>query len=248
MLETIHPPKNHLPALKSLWKDAFSDSDEEIDAFFTTAFSPERCLCILSEEEVAAAAYWFDCSYENGKLAYLYAVATAKRYRGQGLCHHLLGQIHDLLADKDYAGTVLVPAEGLAGLYQSMDYRFFCRMKKHSCIAEQPTSLLPLTKNEYAALRRRYLPSGGVIQEGENLDYLETMASFFAGDGTVLAVSAKEPVVVLELLGDPAKSIGVHSAADDAKAGFFCPEKAEFAMFRPLKKVPAPMYFGFAFD
>ena len=71
--------------LRALWQEAFGDSDEYLDIFFGTAFSPNRCRCVAIEGKVVAALYWLDCACRGRKLAYIYAVATAKTHRGQGI-------------------------------------------------------------------------------------------------------------------------------------------------------------------
>ena len=78
-----YPQAEQLPALRQLWKQAFGDTDAFLDIFFSTAFSPERCRCVVTDGEVAAALYWFSCEADGQPLAYLYAVATAERFRGQ---------------------------------------------------------------------------------------------------------------------------------------------------------------------
>ena len=65
--------------LKKLWKTVFGDSDSFIDTFFQIAFSPDRCRFTEENGEIICALYWFDCEYDGGKLAYIYAVATPLR-------------------------------------------------------------------------------------------------------------------------------------------------------------------------
>ena len=77
-----YPAENAIPQLRGLWKEAFGDEDAFLDAFFATGFSPDRCRCVTVDGQLAAALYWFDCSWEEKPLAYLYAVATGKAYRG----------------------------------------------------------------------------------------------------------------------------------------------------------------------
>ena len=50
-----------ISALRSLWKEAFEDSDEFLDLFFSTAYSYERCLAAFIDDELAGALYIFDC-------------------------------------------------------------------------------------------------------------------------------------------------------------------------------------------
>ena len=70
------PQPCRMPGLRALWKAAFGDSDDFLDMFYTTAYAPHRCRCMVDGDRVAAALYWFDCTCEGQKLAYLYAVAT----------------------------------------------------------------------------------------------------------------------------------------------------------------------------
>ena len=57
-----HPTTTQIPQLRSLWKEAFGDSDAFLDIFFQRAFSPQRCCCVTQGDAVVAALYWFDCS------------------------------------------------------------------------------------------------------------------------------------------------------------------------------------------
>ena len=49
------PDSTQIPQLWDLWREAFGDSGEFLDAFFETAFSPERCLCATGNGQVIAA-------------------------------------------------------------------------------------------------------------------------------------------------------------------------------------------------
>ena len=117
------PGADQIPALKRLWQQAFGDTDDFLDSFYSTAYAPDRCLCILLEDRPAAALYWLDCTLQEHKLAYIYAVVTDPAYRGRGLCRVLMESTHDLLRRRGYAGAVLVPQqEGLRAMYAGMGY------------------------------------------------------------------------------------------------------------------------------
>ena len=245
-----HPKMAYLPGLKALWQEAFGDEEAFIDSFFSCGFSPERCLCILKNNTVAAAVYWFDCQWGTEKVAYLYAVATAKAHRGQGLCHALLEQLHGLLQQQGYAGSLLVPGEpSLERLYGSMGYRFAGGMQERCVDAGTPLPIRQISPQAFAALRREYLPHGGVVQEGENLSYLSEIARFYAGDDFLLAVSnADERLLGLELLGNTDAAPGIVAALGFQVGLFRCPGEQPFAMWRPIIDGVAPTYFGFAFE
>lgn len=251
---TIDRPGSHqIPALRLLWQEAFGDSDEFLEEFFTAAYAPERCRCVTRDGRVAAGLYWFDCSCHGAKFAYIYAVATAACCRGQGLCHELIAQTHSHLARMGYAGAILVPGElGLRRLYASMGYRLCSKMREFSCHpAEVPVTVNPIGPARYACRRAALLPEGGVVQEGENLEFLAGFARLYEGSDWVLACRVEDGVVNgLELLGNTEAAPGIVTALRASAGRFRTPGTGrDFAMFCPLiSNCPQPDYFGLAFD
>ena len=88
------PRKKDLPALKALWQQAFGDSDTFADAFFQHGFRQDRCRCLYLEDKPAAALYWFDCTWQDHPVAYLYGVATDQQHQNKGLCRAQIGRAH----------------------------------------------------------------------------------------------------------------------------------------------------------
>ncbi len=280
-MKIISPEKLHIPALRTLWKEAFGDTDEFLDKFFKAAYHPQRCKCIFSEGKAIAALYWFDCEYLGKPMAYIYAVATAEEYRGQGLCHDLMSFTHAHLESLGYAGTLLVPGEPeLFKFYRSMGYEACCVRDKFVCNATDacafekpeagetpPPSFSPtrINKEKYALLRRKYLPSEGVIQEKENLAFLATQLSFYAGKDFIMAGRIEKNAAGIPVFHCP-EILGNLAAAPVAlcklgcEQGDFCtpytPITGEFhpvspfAMYHGLgdSKLAPPTYFGFAFE
>ena len=41
------PETRHIPQLRQLWKEAFGDTDDFLDVFFSVAFAPERSRCVI---------------------------------------------------------------------------------------------------------------------------------------------------------------------------------------------------------
>ena len=248
------PKPTHLSARRALWREAFGDTEEFLDAFEKTAFSPDRCLCISEGDEVLAALYWFDVTLEGQRLAYLYAIATAKAHRGKGLCHRLMTHAHAHLGALGYAGTLLVPSKpSLFALYEGLGYRTCSHIGELSCEASKATATLRvLSAKEYEAYRRTLLPTNGVLQENESIAFLETMASFYAGDGFLLAARREDGVLHgIELLGDVQNAPAVLAALGCTKGIFRIPVgNKPFAMYRPLSDtaLPSPIYFGLALD
>ena len=246
------PEKEDIPQLRQLWKQAFEDTDAFLDIFFSTAFASERCLCVMEKGQVAAALYWFSCQAGGQAIAYIYAVATAKQFRGQGLCRKLMTHTHSHLKDLGYAGALLVPGDaGLRKMYQAMGYEDMTAIERFSCRAGAPISMETIGAQQYAALRRERLPQNAVLQEGENLRFLERMAHFYKGEDFLLcAVKDGDKLTVPELLGNQAAAPGIVAALGCTEGTFTVPGKEEpFAMgiaFTP--DFQKPKYFAFAFN
>lgn len=230
---------------KALWSAAFGD-DGWIDSFFRTAYRPENTLAIFRDGQLAAGLAWMQTSCQGRKLAYLYAVATAPEYQHQGLCRELMTNAQETLAARGYDGSVLVPADnGLRRMYAAMGYRNFGGVENLTLPAGVSVPLREVTPEEYAALRRNYLPQGGIVQEDGAIEYLAESAKLHAGNGFLLAATEDEP---MELLGDASQATGIVGALGKPEGTFRLPGPSPFAMFRPTCDDSwTPAYFGLDF-
>lgn len=239
--------------LRRLWQEAFGDSEETLDAFFATGFSEDRFHYILDKGVPVSALYWFDCCLGGYKLAYLYAVATAKSHRGRGLARRLIEETHSILKAQGYAGAILVPGTAeLFGYYEKMGYRKVTQIREFTCGQGQTSVLLrEIDAKEYADLRKQYLPAGGVVQEGSALSFLQTYTKFYEGRDFLLAAGEDNGVLIArELLGNAHAAPAILCALGFAEGRFRTPETGRaFAMFLPLEQAcPTPAYFGLALD
>jgi len=238
--------------LAGLWQEAFGDSMEFIEGFFCTGYSPSRCRCLTVDNKIAAALYWFEVTYAGQRFAYLYAVATARAHRGKGLCRKLMEQTHRDLAKLGYAGAILMPAgPGLRGMYAKMGYRECSPLEEFSCRAGDAVDVRAIDAKEYTQLRRAFLPEGGLIQEGENIAYLQTYAALYAGNDFLLAaVHEADRLFGVELLGNKAAAPGILKAMGYERGTFRVPGAGvPFAMAIGLKEnAEIPSYLGLAFD
>lgn len=243
-----YPKAELVDSLRSLWKEAFADSDAFLDSFFDTAFAPDRSRCIAIDGQAAAALYWFDCSCRGTAMAYIYAVATRKKQRGQGLCRALMEDTHRLLKSLGYAGCILVPGQpALRDMYEKLGYADFSGMDTVTCKADGTAQLRQLTAEEYQTRRGSCLPEGGVQQQ--SIDFLAAYASFYAGEDFLLAATENgDALTGLELLGNAAAAPAILGALGKEDGSFRVPGAAPFAMYHPLSDAPAPGYFGLAFD
>ena len=251
---TINAPiESQIPQLRRLWKDAFGDTDDFLDIFFSRGFSPERCRCITQNGTVLSALYWFDCSWNGKRLAYLYAVATHKQHQGKGLCRHLMEDTHHHLRALGYAGAILVPSSAeLFPLYEKLGYRTCSYVQDFTCSAGgEPIPLKEVSPGEYAAIRRRLLPENSVIQADITLDFLSTYARLYAGENLTLAAYPDgEVLVVCELLGTPQSAPQILSSLGFSQGSFRTPgPQTPFAMYHSLSVDTAtPAYLGLALD
>lgn len=247
------PEDRDVPALRKLWQEAFGDTDAFLDKFFFTGYSPDRCRVIMRETQAVAALYWFDCQWNGKKLAYLYAVATAKAFRGQGLCRHLIEDTHKHLLAQGYAGSILVPgSDTLFAMYKKMGYRAATTLREFSQKAgESAFPVKKLSAAEYALYRKAFLPADSIVQEGPALDFLETYAAFYAGSGCLLcAIRDGQTLIVPEFLGDDTHIPGILRYLNCREGTFRAPGKEKpFTMYCSLTGDPTfPGYFGHAFD
>lgn len=240
-----------LSGLKALWKAAFGDTEEEIDTFFRTGFSPARCRYLSREGKVICALYWFDCRWRDRPLAYIYALATLPAFRKQGLAGLLLEQTHTHLAQKGYHGAILKPADGLFSYYERQGYTTCGYVDKARAEAGQsPLPVKALSPEAYAARRRLYLPEDGVIQEGDALRYLDTFASFWEGPECVFCTDLDKQAM-FEFLGSRQNLPGVLNALGMPSAEPVTPgHSIPFLMYHPLTDACAsgPVYLGLSLE
>ena len=239
--------------LRQLWLEAFGDSQESIAAFFETGFSQHRYHYICKNGIPVSALYWFDCRLEGHKLAYIYAVATLKSHRGNGLAKRLMEETHEILKQQDYAGAILVPGgKGLFDFYEKIGYRTTTSVGEFTCkAAGDPITLWEIDAKEYARLRSGLLPKGGVVQDGAALAYLQTYAKLYAGEDFLLSATARgDSLLVHEFLGNPAYAGGILTALGMGSGRFRTPGKGQcFSMYFPFTaNCPQPGYFGLALD
>lgn len=234
-------------ALRTLWTECFGNEDNWIDAFLDTAFAPERTSVLTRQGRLAAALSWMEVSCDGRKLAYLYAIATAPAFRRQGLCRELMKNTHRELTRLGYAGCILVPAEDdLRQMYRKLGYGDFGGILEFSARAAESVPIRRVSPEEYAFLRREYLPVGGVVQENGAVEYLAAGAKLYAGKNVLLAMSESFGV---ELLGDSGAAPGILGTLGLERGTFRTSGEEPFAMYRSLTQDTwTPGYFGLAFE
>ena len=243
-----------VPHLKRLWKEAFGDTDEFIDGFFSLGFSPDRSLALYCEDEIASVIYWFDCEFKNKKVAYVYGVATRKCERGKGYSTLLMKRAHEILYEDGYVGVILVPAdEGLFRFYERIGYLNCCLIdeKLHTASADTQ-SITKISAKEYLKLRNPLLPQDSIVFTNNNLHFLDFTAFFYKGNGFILATSSdNDTLKIIEFWGDEKLIPSITAALNHKSATTRTYGKSRpFAMYFSFDKNTSdlPNYLGFAFD
>ena len=133
-----------IPGIIALWQEAFHE----------TPILPDGvCYVAQLDGQVAAMLHALPQTLRLGrdyKAYYLYAVATKKAYRGQGLCRNLMAYAEaQLPADC----CILVPAtESLFGFYEALGYRTAFTRNKTSFRGGEEISM-----EDYLTLREELL-------------------------------------------------------------------------------------------
>lgn len=251
-MRTDFPTAAQIPQLRSLWKEAFGDTDAFLDLFYSVAFSPRRCRCITEEGIVTAALYWFDISCDGQKFAYIYAVATAAASRGRGLCRRLMEDTAEVLIAQGYQGALLVPQEGgLRTMYGKMGYLPATAVDQFFCAASAPVPVQEISAQEYARRRETLLPPGSVALDAESLAFASRLARFYEGPELLAAASREaEHLRILEFLGSQEGAPGLVAALGATEATCRAPGgDTPFSMYLPLTPdCRKPDYFAFNFD
>lgn len=123
---------NYSQSLKKLWADTFGDNEEYINLFFDCDYTPTECFAETVNGEVVSALYLLKGYIKSAKAAfegrYLYAAATAEKYRGKGLMGKLIEEAEEYIKTNNISFIALVPANnGLYGYYERFGFETVMR-------------------------------------------------------------------------------------------------------------------------
>lgn len=109
-------------ALFALWESAFGDTRETVEAFFRLCAVSENTLVAQADGKVRAALYLLENQLQVHNdvycAAYIYAAATERDYRKNGLMTALLAFAEEIASRRQFDFLFLTPAdEGLFSYY-----------------------------------------------------------------------------------------------------------------------------------
>ena len=138
-------------------------------------------------------------------------------------------------------------------MYEKMGYTTCSTICEFQCQSvREKLQISPLSALEYAKHRKLYLPKGSVLQENENLAFLQTQAQFYMGQSFLLAAYGENDTLHgIEFLGDINAAPAITHSLGYTKGTFRTFGSGRpFAMYHPFDSNPSatPTYFAFAFD
>jgi predicted acetyltransferase len=249
--------KKDLPQFTKLWQCCFGDDAKEIQSFWTTAFDRIQVYGTWEGSGLLAMAcvlptHFVDQEGESHSCGYIYAVCTAPKHRGKGICKALLEHIHKHCG---FTYTALVPAdENLFQYYSKLGYetRFF----HHTyTVAPKKGGNIRIANTEvYRSIRELQLYDNFLSYEDYFLSCAGTLYRIETEDGLYCACGYKKDKTLLirELLPDSpqaAAALCAYMGCETAEVRTMGSTKA-FGMLKALKKVPLPeeAYLGLALD
>ncbi len=151
-------------AIIGLWEQAFGDSKATINRFLDNICKDNVIICTMDNKVVGMASVLpVLCNGRKGR--YVYAVATDKGYRGQGVCKKIMEYIDDFAQKSGESFLILVPASAsLFDFYKKMGYnqQVFAPVVK----AEDTGELI--SPKEYFKIREETLKAFDLISWSEN--------------------------------------------------------------------------------
>lgn len=266
-------------AVRDLWHEGFpEDTDEDVTAFWRAMSGTARCLLCMEGERAVSMAFLLPADAVAGEerlpLWYVYAAATCRDRRGQGLFGRLLNEAAARAAQNGVEALFLRPAEpSLFAYYARQGFQPLLRAaaiewKVDKLYSENADEELQEIDTAYAAVRRDWLKRLGgrfVDWSPAAMELAVQMAknsgggAVFGPRGTALCEREGDRLLVRELLCAPAdrctlaarvaryfpcQSIVVNAPAEEG-------EGEVFGMLRPCgadNRFARPLYMGFTLE
>ena len=166
---------NHsmIPTLKSLWIDAFKDSEDYVDFFFNHRFEDVSTFVYLVDNHPVSMAFVFDeeLYHKNAYIhaGYIYGVATFSEHQGKGYSTEVLKHIQRI-----YPTTFLIPATGrLFDFYRRNGYQTAFVVHEATlsitdhCPSTTSYSFDAISPTQYKNIRDKHFEKEGYIRWSE---------------------------------------------------------------------------------
>jgi len=97
--------------VKALWREAFGDEDDFIDAFIMRFYSRRRAFTARREGRLAGMLHRVPFRTELGRTGYLFGVATGREFRRQGIASQLIAETIRRSREEGFDALMLIPAD-----------------------------------------------------------------------------------------------------------------------------------------
>jgi predicted N-acetyltransferase YhbS len=182
----------YMAKLKAIWRESFGDSEKYLDLFFDRVYQDENTLVYLENARVVSALYMLPYHIRtvegDSEIVYLYALATEKAYRGRGIMSQLIKKSHLVSRERNYALSVLIPANddlfayyGQFGYVACFDQVKITRKYEEIRKSSSGQKRLQFVKANSCQIWEAYLhssfysPGSVVLTEAQSAFYLEVL-------------------------------------------------------------------------
>lgn len=154
-----------------LWIEAFGDTKETVCDYLDGMYRDDNMVIYTENGEVLSMASILPVSSKTRRGRYVYAVATAKKSRGKGLCREIMKFIDEFAKSRGESFLILVPAKvTLFDFYREMGYS---HTVFKPCTVEFKETGKVLTVKEYYRIRAEILSDCNLIEWDEkSLEYI----------------------------------------------------------------------------
>ena len=180
--------KEDTKALQELWTACFDGPPGYADFYYSRRFVPEDTLVWREEGGRPVSMMTLMRVRQGGQDgAYVYAVATLPAFRGRGLMTRLDQWAQEVIRQRGWSFSVLVPAEpALFPMYEKLGYRscFPVWTKLVAAGGRKTVDFSSCPFEEFRELRKRFLYRipGAVLHPEEELRYIYDELHGFSGE------------------------------------------------------------------
>jgi len=238
--------------LLELWQEAFGETRAAAEPFLAENFPGGKTWCLTDGgRPVTMASTIPQQMAVNGAslpILYVYAVATCKTHRGQGLASRLLRELADQAREAGISALLLVPAgPHLLPFYAGLGFLPFAHRARQTLTAAAGAAR-ELSPDAYLAQRKAFLSAVPHNIPPERV--LRHLRLFGDETGICAGEQTPEGLVFREALGsaDAVRAAAAHLGAARCEAVLPDPKTAYAVIRRLDDRCPETGYFSLALE
>lgn len=127
-----------LASIQDLWIECFSQVNWFFMYFFNNIYKKENTLVYKIDEKIVAMVQMLPYDTSLGKSTYIYALATTKNFRKQGIADKLLEKSFEISKQRGHKYSFLIPeGEKLFNFYKKYGYNSCLNVGYHEFLSEK---------------------------------------------------------------------------------------------------------------